>query len=409
MRRAIATIAISAASVAALAPTAAAHPGGWASDNGVLVFRSDRDGRPDIFTVGEADADAATSLTSGGGFEDSQPAWAPDGTMIAYVRTNREGGKTEIYVMNASGGARVRVTTTPVPEIDPAWSPDGTRLAYAARTTPAGPFRIFVSTVEGTQRTQLTAQTNGRVDRSPVFSPDGTRIAFVSDRAGGFPELYVMNADGSGLRRLTDNDVIDGNPTWSPDSSRIAVESCCAGGSSEIYIVDVATRARTNVTATASTMEFDPSWSPDGARIAFVAFEVGQPNIDVWTMAADGTARTRVTSNGADDLAPDWQPLPRCTIRGTTGADELLGTDGPDVICGGGGADHVEAGAGADLVYGGRDDDTLNGMDGADILHGEHGADVLGGGASYDVLDGGVGTDTCLRGGQGGFLRFCEV
>jgi Ca2+-binding RTX toxin-like protein len=187
------------------------------------------------------------------------------------------------------------------------------------------------------------------------------------------------------------------------------VESCCEGGSSDIWIVDVVARSRTNLTATSTAMEFDPAWSPDGARIAFVAFDVGAPNIDIWTMAADGSDRLRVTTHDADDLSPDWQPLPTCTITGTRDPDELQGTEGDDVICSGGGADLVSAGGGEDLVYGGRDDDDLAGQDGADTLYGEHGNDLLAGGAAFDVLDGGVGTDTCSAGGQGAWLRLCEL
>ena len=81
---------------------------------------------------------------------------------------------------------------------------------------------------------QLTTQAAGSADRAPAWSPDGTRIAFVSDRDGGFPELYLMNADGSGVTRLTNNAFVDGNPSWAPDGSRLVFERCCENGTSDL-------------------------------------------------------------------------------------------------------------------------------------------------------------------------------
>jgi Ca2+-binding RTX toxin-like protein len=310
--------------------------------------------------------------------------------------------------MSAAGRGRARLTTTSAAERDPAWSPGGTRIAYAARV--GARLRIFVVKPDGTGKVRLTEPAEGSGDRSPVWSPDGTRIAFVSDRDGGFPEIYTMNADGTGLNRLTANVFIDGNPSWSPDGTRILVERCCPDGTSDIVSIDVATHAETNLTNTPASMEFDPVWSPDGTMIAFVAFPVGGDNIDIWAMNADGTNVIRLTNDPAPDLSPDWQPLPICTISGSDGPDAaLLGTDGNDVICALAGDDAVLAGLGQDLALGGRGNDRLEGQGGSDVLIGEAGDDTLMGGPDYDVLDGDQGTDTCNRGGQGAFRRLCEL
>lgn len=403
MRRA--TIAIACAiAVLAVAPPARAA---FTSTNGLIAFRSDRGGSPDVYSMdatGGAVADMAASPTAA----DRAPAWSPDGEHIAFTRVAREGAKADLYVMNANGSARERLTATPVPERDPAWSPDGTMLAYAARVSPKGPFRIFVIEADGTGRVQLTTQAAGSADTAPAWSPDGTSIAFMSDRDGGFPEIYVMNAEGGGLGRLTVNASIDGNPSWSPDGTRLAVERCCTDGTSEIYGIDLATRAETNLTNTSAAHEFDPVWAPDGTRLAYVAFQVGEGNIDVWAMNADGTGQARLTTHAAPDLAPSWQPVPVCTITGTEGNDDLRGTDADDVICALGGRDTVRAGLGNDLVLGGPGGDTLEGQDGNDLLYGEGGSDRLEGGPGYDGLDGGPGADTCVRGADGAFTRQCE-
>lgn len=279
-----------------------------ASANGLLAFRSDRDGDAEIFTM-SASGEGPVNLTDNEGISDLQPAWSPDGRRIVFVRRKPETARPDLFVMTAAGRGRTRLTRTPASERDPSWSPDGTRIVYASRPTPGDPFRIFVANADGSGPVQLTTQANG-ADRSPAWSPDGTRIAFVSDRDGGFPELYVMNADGSGIRRVTVNSFVDGNPTWSPDGLTIAVERCCPNGSSEIVAIDVTTRVELNLTNSPSQMDFDPSWSPDGTTIAFVSFVVGEGNVDIWSMTADGSSPVRLTTDAAVDLSPDWQPLP---------------------------------------------------------------------------------------------------
>jgi Tol biopolymer transport system component len=394
---------------ATLAPSSAhAQSSAWASANGVLAFRSDRDGEPDVFTLDPASA-AVTKLTQSHQVADLQPAFSPEGARIAFVRRTNLTGRPDLYVMTAEGKDRTRLTRTPVPERDPSWTPEGTRIVYAARTSPSGPFRIFLAKADGSGRVQLTTQEAGSADRSPVVSPDGTRVAFVSDRDGGFPEIYLNNLDGSGTSRLTTNTLIDGNPSWTPDGTRLVIERCCENGTSDLVAIDVATRVEVALTASTTLQEFDPVVSPDGTRIAYTAFEVGVGNIDVWVANADGTSPTRLTQDASPDLSPDWQPLPACTIRGTGGIDDLRGTDGNDVICALGDADLVRAGLGQDLVLGGKGNDTLEGQDGEDLLFGEGGDDTLRGGAGYDVLDGGSGTDTCVRGADGASRRQCEL
>src|SRR6058998_2166108 len=296
--------------------------GAYASTNGILAFRTDRSGRGEIYTM-DASGGSLTNLTRSTGVQDLDPAWSPDGTMIALARRIKQTQKPDLFLMNANGGGRIRLTTTQVAERNPAWSPDGTMIAFSSRTSPPGPFRIFVISADGGGRKQLTAQAAGSYDANPAWSPDDSRILFDSNRDGGFPELYVMNADGTGLSRLTNNGYVDANAAWSPDGTRIAFVRCCPDGTNEIYVMNADGTGEVNLTQTTDVEESEPSWSPDGTMIAYAGLPVGGGNIDVDAMNADGTGQIRLTNDPSPDLAPSWQPIPVCTISGTGDADVL--------------------------------------------------------------------------------------
>jgi len=150
------------------------------------------------------------------------PAWSPDGKRIAF-RSDRD-GNGEIYVMNADGSAQTRVTHNPAAEHLPVWSPDGKRIAYSSRRNGLA-FQLYVIDLDGSNEHRLTADpTNYHDEQRAAWSPDGTKIAFVSNRDPpiGNTEIYVVDADGSNPRRLTRNELREDWPAWSPDGTRIA-------------------------------------------------------------------------------------------------------------------------------------------------------------------------------------------
>jgi hypothetical protein len=129
------------------------------------------------------------------------------------------------------------------------------------------------------------------------------KIAFASDRAGNM-DIYVMNPDGSGLVRVTDDPAEDTHPTWSPDGRQIAFVST-RDGNKEIYVVGADGGVATRLTNNAAE-DFSPSWSfsPTNNRILFVSHRDG--NDEVYSMNADGTNQTNLTNNPADDNDPAW-------------------------------------------------------------------------------------------------------
>ena len=127
----------------------------------------------------------------------SDPAWSPDGQMIAFVRLNPGLGEP-IYVVRADGSRLRNLTPKPVGDYaDPAWSPDGRKIAFVNDRD--GNSEVYVMNANGNGQRNLTR--NPAFDADPAWSPDGRKIAFVSNRDGNYG-VYVMNADGSGQRRL---------------------------------------------------------------------------------------------------------------------------------------------------------------------------------------------------------------
>lgn len=214
-------------------------------------------------------------------------------------------------------------TATAQPTIDPAMLDEGYDQPWrdnllAFTLADAWGLNIYTMRADGTELTPLTS-TPGRTI-GPVWSPDGSRILFVSNRDdpnptvceqtpnGGFSrcnyELYVMNADGSNVRRLTDHPAADNHPTWSPDGSRIAFIST-RDGLINIFVMNADGSDVTQLTY-GQQLAQSPAWSPDGTSIAYSAF--GEEAEDIYVMQADGSDPTPITGDGGGEILPAWSP-----------------------------------------------------------------------------------------------------
>ena len=173
------------------------------------------------------------------------------------------------------------------------------KIAFAS--TRDGNREIYVVNADTTGLARLTNDPS--VDTDPAWSSDGTRIAFTSTRTGG-DEIYLMNADGTGQTRLTSAPGSDSNATWSPLGRNIAFAST-RDGDADIYVMNEDGTGQAPLTSN-GVADANPSWSPDGASIAFRSERDG--NSEIYVMKVDGTAVVRLTFNSALDVSPAWSP-----------------------------------------------------------------------------------------------------
>ena len=295
-------------------PPTATLPPLTGSGGGRIVFSSRRGQGDYAVYVMNADGTDKRRLTRNR-FEDEEAAWSPDGTQIAF-NIDDYAGRCDIYVMNADGSS-LRQLTTKGNAGGPAWSPNGTRIAFSRydRDTSSD---LYVMNADGTDQQRLTQTGSGRVF-SPAWSPDGTHIVcVVSSSTDPLVEestvcvLNVQEALRSGGAGISDlrplpraGEDVNDRPDWSPDGSQI-VFSAVVDGHRDLYVVDVDGTDLRQLTFTPDSDEFAPVWSPDGARIAYQANP--DAHWDICVMNADGTDRRRLTTDVANDTTPDWAP-----------------------------------------------------------------------------------------------------
>ena len=241
----------------------------WSPDGTKLAYTSSTGSFPSELSVMNANGSGVNRLTADG----SEPAWSPDGSKIAFVRYREKPIPTgsailgQIYVMNADGSGVRQLISTPFEMRGPSWSPDGRKIAFSGPLYAGDSVGIYVMNADGTNRQRLT--TNG--DFSPAWSPNGSKIAFSGSTIGG-RGIFVMNADGSQPTLLNHEGGVSVDPIWSPDGTKILFAGTLCdfsyGCTPGLFVMnsDGSLVRRATPFGNYSTLVVSPSWTARPAR-----------------------------------------------------------------------------------------------------------------------------------------------
>jgi len=293
----------------------------------------------------------------------TDPQLSPDGRRIAFVVTSlseeRDEYLSNIWVVDAAGGAPRRFTAGPRRDTEPRWSPDGTRLAFLSERAPKDKLQLYVMPADGGEPTKLTTLENGVT--SVAWSPDGTRLAFVSPVGGqrepeseeekrksrparvitsvkyrfngeGFiydrrPHVFVVSTDGSTPLQVTDGDFVDADPVWAPDSESVVFASARHAerdddDASDLWRVPAKGGTTQRLTTTTGPVML-PAFSPDGRSIAYLARPGRNAygrNVRLFVVPSDGVGDAVCLTSALDrscaplHVRPLWSPDGRSIV-----------------------------------------------------------------------------------------------
>jgi TolB protein len=221
----------------------------------------------------------------------------------------------DIYSINPDGtGVKNLTETKEMSESDPAWSPDGRRIAFIA-CRECTTSDVFVMDAHGNRVRRIT--TDAPLDGKPAWSPDGTKIAFHSDASGywseedggyvpGNEDIWMVDAQGTNRLPITNSPDRELGPSWSPNGTRIAFTSIRGTDRSSIHVINVDGSSRTQLT--------DPTlwsgsafWSPDGSTLAFDVIDLSTTTPDVFVMDEDGSDVRQLTEEPTASVRA-WSP-----------------------------------------------------------------------------------------------------
>ena len=354
----------------------------------------------------------AASAVAGSALITGAPANAtnPGINGVIACASNRD-GNFEIYTFDPAGAELNvrRLTNNPATDNQPRYSPDGRQIAFSS--TRDGPSEIYIMNADGSNVRRLTF-TGG--NGAPSWHPDGSQIAFQSTRDGNF-EVYKIFVDGTGETRLTNNPAEDSLPAWSPDGTRIAFSSRSVDPAADVMVMNPDGTGVVDLTAGSRGVEDSwPSWSPDGSMIAFHSRRDDPAGEEIYRMNADGSNVVRLTFNNGPspgppnpcDIFPAWSPDgTRIVWNSGRGSDNfgdiytMRASDGGDIR-------RITSNPAIDqrcdwqplcTIYGSGD---IAGTPGDDIIGGSDGPDRIAAGGGNDRVIG-LGGDDQIAGGPG--------
>lgn len=231
------------------------------------------------------------------------PSWGPDGRSLAYASYASQ--YPDVYVATLDGRpvTRPATGTESVHNTLPAISPDGTRIAFTSnRGGSGGYYDIWVVDRNGANARNLTPGTARSTEGAPTWSPSGNQIAFTSDRTGT-NQIYVMNADGTFVDRMTSDQQAD-RPSWS--RLNFIVYTLRQPSGHDVALFDLSSRSVRVITDGHGSNK-QPTVAPNGRHIVFVSTRWGREQLA--TVDLDGK-NIKPLTNAGNNTYPSWSPSP---------------------------------------------------------------------------------------------------
>ncbi len=309
--------------VAALGGGGGGDPPSMRERNRILVRACGHHRAVGFYKIDARTGKVVERLTKDPNLHDKDPRWSPDRRKISWMRgevykEGTTGVPGEIYVMDADGTDRRRVTDSELPNFDPDWSPDSTKLVFERGFLEESD--IVTVDADGSGERRLTHDDG--VDIDPVWSPNGRWITWSSDYA-----IRKMRADGTDKQKLTgarqaERRASDAAPRWSPAGNAILFVRSIHGKDDwnrELFTIRPSGRGLTRLTRSRAD-EYEHSWSPDGTKIVFQRrgdASDGTIRQHLWAMDADDGSQTRLTGNLAVKNWSHFSFYPTWSSNGT--------------------------------------------------------------------------------------------
>ncbi len=205
-------------------------------------------------------------------------------------------GNWEIYRLDLTTHIAYNLTRNPADDLNPAWSPDGSQIAFSADRDGDGQPELYVMDADGTHLRRVSTGSGGY--RNPNWSHNGELLVYML----GFGQVYAMDADGSNERRLGNGFL----PSLSTDGRWLLYSAESTSTiDADIYTTELSTLRTVDLTSNPAN-EWGARWSPDNALVAFSSLRGGRTR--VYVMNADGSESHAVSDTGANDLSPAWSP-----------------------------------------------------------------------------------------------------
>ncbi len=269
---------------------------------GTIVFVSQIKGRYQIFKM-QSDGSRLKNL-SNNKYNDENPRWSPDGSWIAF--DSDRGGDKNIFIMKPDGNEHVKITANRATDMQPTWMPDSRRLVFESNRTERGD--LYLIDIDERKPKVLFATNKAGHNGGADVSPDGSKVVYMSNRFIGW-DIFLGDIRGDAGKPVATE---GGNckPAWSPDGNLIAwVNHSRFNPVTDIWLMKADGSEKRNLTDNNPYWAFYPTWSPDGKWIAFASGEDKfSADWEIYVLEIVTGKLKRLTSNRYLDYQPDWSP-----------------------------------------------------------------------------------------------------